>query len=70
MPGAEDPIRADLFSPERLEEHAERIARQRVLADGKPGRRLSPPIRDSARALLQCYREIAAVIGDSESLTG
>src|SRR4029079_16599015 len=67
--GAEDPIRADLFSPERLEEHAERIARQRVLADGKTGRRLSPPIRDSARALLQCYREIAAVVRDEGGTT-
>ena len=69
MPGAQDPIRADLFSPERLEEHAERIARQRVLADGKNGRRLPPPVRDSARVLLQCYREIAAVIRDEGATT-
>ncbi|HEX6031603.1 MAG TPA: hypothetical protein VFY90_09220, partial [Tepidiformaceae bacterium] len=69
MPGVEDPIRAELFSPERLEEHAERIARQRVLAGSKAGRRLSPPIRDSARALLQCYREIAAVMGDEGATT-
>ncbi len=69
LPGVEDPIRADLFSPERLEKHAERIARQRVLADGEAGRRLSPRIRDSARSLLQCYREIAAVTRDEGTAT-
>ncbi|MGH7373479.1 MAG: glucoamylase family protein, partial [Candidatus Rokuibacteriota bacterium] len=64
LPGAQDPIRADLFSPERLEEHAERIAGQRILAEGKTGRGLSLHVRDSGRVLLQCYREIAAVIRD------
>ncbi|MEX2222475.1 MAG: glycosyl transferase, partial [Candidatus Rokuibacteriota bacterium] len=68
-PGAQDPIRADLFSPERLEEHAERIAHQRVLAEGQIGRRLSPRVRDSGRVLLQCYREIAAVIRDEGATT-
>lgn len=69
LPGAQDPIRADLFSPERLEEHAERIARQRILAEGKPGRGLSLHVRDSGRVLLQCYREIAAVIRDEGATT-
>ena len=31
MPGTQEPIRSDLWSPERLEEHAEEIARQRVM---------------------------------------
>jgi cyclic beta-1,2-glucan synthetase len=64
LPGAQDPIRADLFSPERLEEHAERIARQRVFAEGKTRRGPSLGVRDSGRVLLQCYRDIAAVIRD------
>jgi len=68
-PGAQDPIRADLWSPERLEEHAESIARRRVLAGGKSGRRLSPRVRDSGRVLLQCYRDIAAVIRDEGATT-
>ena len=67
--GAQDPIRADLWSPERLEEHAESIARQRVLPRGKTGRRLSPRVRDSGRVLLQCYRDIAAVIRDEGATT-
>ncbi len=68
-PGTQEPIRADLFSPERLEEHAESIALDRVLARGKAGRRLSPRVRDSGRVLLQCYREIAAVIRDEGATT-
>ena len=67
-PGAQDPIRADLWSPERLEEHAERIARRPVLARGKNGRR-SPRVQDSGRVLLQCYRDIAAVIRDEGATT-
>ncbi|MGH7366163.1 MAG: glycosyl transferase, partial [Candidatus Rokuibacteriota bacterium] len=69
MPGAQESIRADLLSPERLEEHAAHIARQRILPEGKPGRRLSPRVRDSGRVLLQCYREIAAVIRDEGATT-
>ncbi|HUM17088.1 MAG TPA: glucoamylase family protein [Candidatus Nitrosotalea sp.] len=68
-PGTQDPIRADLFSPERLEEHGERIARRRVLAEGAAGRRLAPRVRDSGRVLLQCYRDIAAVIRDEGATT-
>jgi cyclic beta-1,2-glucan synthetase len=69
MPESEDPIRAELFSPERLEELAERIARQPVLAEGKSGRLRSLRVRDSGRALLQCYRAIAAVIRDEGAIT-
>ena len=67
--GIQEPIRADLFSPERLEEHAEAIAGHRVLPRGKTGRRLSPRVRDSGRVLLQSYREIAAVIRDEGATT-
>ena len=69
MPGTQEPIRSDLWSPERLEEHAEEIARQRVMVRGKTGRRLSPRVRDSGRVLLQCYREIATVIRDEGATT-
>jgi len=69
IPGTQEPIRADLWSPERLEEHAEGIAAERVMPRGKSGRRLSPRVRDSGRVLLQCYREIAAVIRDEGATT-
>jgi cyclic beta-1,2-glucan synthetase len=64
-----EPIRAELFSAERLEQHAESIARQRTLARDQRGRPLSPRVRDSGRVLLQCYRAIAAVIREESAIT-
>jgi cyclic beta-1,2-glucan synthetase len=69
MPDSYDPIRAELFSVERLEQHAASIARLRTLAGGKSGRPLSPRLRDSGRVLLQCYRTIAAVIREEGAVT-
>jgi len=66
---SQDPIRGELFSPERLEDLAERVARQPVLAEGRSGRLFSPRVRDSGRVLLQCYREIAVVIREEGAIT-
>jgi len=66
---SQDPIRAELFSPERLEQLAERVASRPVLAEGKSGRLLSPRLRDSGRVLLQCYREIAVEIREEGAIT-
>ena len=66
---SQEPIRAELLSPERLEELAERVASRPVLAGGTSGRLLSPRVRDSGRVLLQCYREIAAVIREEGAIT-
>ena len=50
---SDEPIRAELFSVERLEQHAESLAAaQRVTDDPSHGRPLAPRIRDNARALL------------------
>ncbi len=64
-----DPIRDELFSAERLEEHAERMARGRTLAGSETGRRPSPRLRDSGRVLLECYRALAAVIREEGAIT-
>ena len=69
LPDSQDPIRAELFSAERLEQHAESVAAQRVHADGGSGRPLSPRVRDSGRVLLRCYRELAAVIREEGAIT-
>jgi hypothetical protein len=67
LPDSQDPIRAELFSAERLEQHAESVAAQRALAEGGSPRPLSSRVRDSGRVLLRCYREVAAVIRGSPS---
>jgi cyclic beta-1,2-glucan synthetase len=69
MPESPDPIRAELLSPERLEELAGSIAGQRTLADGETERPLPPRLRDSGRVLLHCYRAIAAVIREEGAIT-
>ncbi len=66
---SQDPIRAELFSPERLEQHAENLAGQPSLNESKRGRPLSPRVRDSGRVLLQCYRAMGAVIREEGALT-
>ena len=69
LPDSQDPIRAELFSAERLEQHAESVAAQRVLAEGGSPRPLSSRVRDSGRVLLRCYRELAAVIREEGAIT-
>src|SRR4029453_5045611 len=69
MPESPDPIRAELFSAETLEQHAESLARLRALGEGGAGRPLSPRVRDSGRVLLQCYRVLAAVIREEGPIT-
>ena len=66
---SQEPIRAELLSPERLEELAARVADRPVLAGGTSGRLLSPRVRDNGRVLLQCYREIAAAIREEGAIT-
>src|SRR5262245_24651706 len=68
-PDSLEPIRAELFSAERLEQHAVSLARQRTVAGGKSDRPLSPRLQDSGRVLLQCYRTIAAVIREEGAVT-
>jgi cyclic beta-1,2-glucan synthetase len=62
------PIREELLSAERLEEHAEQIARLRTI-EGWAGRPLSPRVRDSGRLLLECYRTLAGVIREEGPIT-
>ncbi len=69
LPDSQDPIRAELFSTERLEQHAESVAAQRALAEGGSPRPLSSRVRDSGRVLLRCYRELAAVIREEGAIT-
>src|SRR5258706_16323073 len=63
------PIRADLLSSERLELKAESVARDRVV-DGKVAdASLLGRVRDNGRALLRCYRPLAAVIEEDRATT-
>ncbi len=72
VPGrSEEPIRAELFSPERMEGHAESLAAaQRIVGGGSVAR---PPIdtrsRDNARVLLDCYEVVATAAREKRTTT-
>jgi cyclic beta-1,2-glucan synthetase len=65
-----EPIRAELFSIERLEQHAESLAAaQPITTTPRKGRRLLPRVLDNGRVLLACYRAIAKAIREERAIT-
>ena len=66
----EDPIRAELFSIERLEQHAESLATaQRVTKRRSRGLPLAKRLRDNGRVLLAAYRAIGDAIREEQAIT-
>ena len=66
----EDPIRAELFGIERLEQHAESLAvAQRVMRQSGRGRRLLPRVDHNGRVLRESYRVIANAIREERAIT-
>ena len=69
-PDLEEPIRAELFSVERLEQHAESLAAaQIVFAESRAGRLLTPRVLENGRVLLESYRAIARAIHEEHEIT-
>ena len=63
-------IREELFSVERLEQHAESLAAaQSVSSRPERGRPLANRVRANDEALLDAYRVIAAAIADKRAIT-
>ncbi len=70
LPNQEQPIRSELFSLERLEQHAESLAAaQTVTEKMSRGRPLIPRVLDNGRVLLSSYRSIARAIQDEHAIT-
>src|SRR5512134_1263122 len=66
----EEPILAELFSAERLEQHARTLAAAQTVTDTpRRGRALGPRIADDSRVLLEAYRVLARAIKDERSIT-
>ena len=64
------PIREELFSVERLEEHARSLAiAQPILAGSVRGHPLAGRLGGNAAALLDAYRRIAKAIDDGRAIT-
>ena len=70
LPELEEPIRAELFSLERLEQHAESLAAaQSVTKEGSQGRPLIPRVLNNGRVLQDLYRLIARAIREELAIT-
>src|SRR5260370_5619522 len=66
----EEPIRAELFSVERVEQHAESLAAaQTVTSDSDDRRPLIPRVAENGRALLGYYRATADAMQREETIT-
>src|ERR1700704_347829 len=66
----EESIREELFSIERLEQHAESLAAaQPVTAMPTAGRSLAVRLRDNESVLLEAYRAIASAVGAGRAIT-
>ncbi|MBV9420857.1 MAG: glycosyl transferase, partial [Alphaproteobacteria bacterium] len=66
----EEPIRAELFSVERLEQHAESLAKAQRVAPGIRHRKPLPKrLRENGRAFNEAYREIAAAAKAKRPIT-
>jgi cyclic beta-1,2-glucan glucanotransferase len=66
----EDPIRAELFGIERLEQHAESLAAaQGVMRRSGRGRRLLQRVEHNGRVLRDAYRVIANAIREERAIT-
>ncbi len=66
----EDPIRSELFSVERLEQHAESLAvHQSVSPRQTSGKPLAGRLRDNERVLLESYRATARAADEKHAIT-
>ena len=66
----DEPILAELFSVERLEDHARSLARaQRVTDEPRRGHPVRPRIAENGRILVESYRALARAIAEERAIT-
>src|ERR1700733_6435529 len=65
----EEPIRSELFSVERLEQHAESLATAQEVSEDEADRPLLPRVLENGRLLLEYYRDIAKAIQTEQAIT-
>src|SRR5450756_2305122 len=70
QPELEEPILAELFSVERLEQHAQTLAAAQTVTDApRRGHAVAPRIAENGRVLVASYRVLASAIKDERSIT-
>ncbi len=68
-PGGEKPIRFELFSTERLEQHAVSLAQAQKISVQKQGYKLIPRVHDNAQVLLEAYQIVAKAVREQHAIT-
>ena len=67
---AEEPIRSEIFSVERLKQHAESLALvQTITSNPKKGYNLAKRLKNNKKSLLDCYRRIGKAISEKQAIT-
>ncbi len=65
-----EPILSDVFSVERLEQHAHTLAAAQQVTDSpRRGHSIQPRVADNGRVLVQSYRSLAQAIKDERAIT-
>ena len=67
--GEEAPIRFELFSTERLEQHARSLALAQKVGGHKTGQRLIPRVRENALVLFAAYKSVADTVREQHAIT-
>jgi cyclic beta-1,2-glucan synthetase len=69
-PSNAEPVRSELFSLERFDEHARSLAAaQKVAEDHRFGNLLAPRLRENGRRLREAYRYLKQAIDEDRSIT-
>ena len=64
-----EPIRAELFSVDRLERYAEELAASHLISTEAAGRPLLPRVLENGLVLHRCYRETAEAVEREHAIT-
>jgi cyclic beta-1,2-glucan synthetase len=67
--GEESPIRFELFSTQRLEQHAISLAKAQKISCRKEGINLLPRVRENSHCLLEAYKMVAKAVRDQHAIT-
>jgi cyclic beta-1,2-glucan synthetase len=68
-PGGEEPIRFELFSIERLEQHAVSLAQAQKISGSTEGHKLMPRVHENSRVLLEAYEAVARAVREQHAIT-
>jgi len=67
--GEEAPIRFELFSTERFEQHAVSLAQAQKVSSRKEGRKLIPRVLENCRVLVDAYEAVAKAVREQHAIT-